>query len=136
MRSPEDYFVRILAEHDLLICIPPVVHAIQLASVIGVMEVAVINNNIFSSRALSQPDQPAHNGRMNELVDFFSKKLRNFSKESCRICHEKKEKFCTWQNILWPNVTWQDVAWQNFTMTTCYLGQILLDESEHDQMLS
>ena len=99
------------------------------------MEVAVINNNIFSSRALSQPDQPAHNGRMNELVDFFSKKLRNFSKESCRICHEKKEKFCTWQNILWPNVTWQDVAWQNFTMTTCYLGQILLDESEHDQML-
>ena len=57
------------------------------------MEVAVINNNIFSSRALSQPDQPAHNGRMNELVDFFSKKLRNFSKETCRICHEKKKNF-------------------------------------------
>ena len=67
---------------------------------------------------------------------FFPKNCGISLKKVVEFVMKKKEKFCTWQNILWPNVTWQDVAWQNFTMTTCYLGQILLDESEHDQMLS
>ena len=57
------------------------------------MEVAVINNNIFSSRALSQPDQPAHNGRMNELVDFFPKNCGISLKKVVEFVMKKKKNF-------------------------------------------